>query len=309
MMTRRLRASRLLIGCAATVSALSLRPSSASAAPSKDQCIDADTRAQDLRRDGKLMSAREALRVCVEESCPRVVREDCTQRLDELASAVPSVIFVAKDGAGRDLGAVAVTVDGKPLADHLDGSALVVDPGEHTFSLTAAGLPPTTLKLLIREGERGRHEAVLIGPPKAPSASPASEQKPDAETAAEKPGGGAGSDSRTGSPGSTQRVVAWTALGLGAAGVVVGTVFGLESKSKHDEAKSCGATCPDVQSHNANEDALKFGNISTVAFIVGAVGLASGATLWLTAKPSQAGSSAGPRVGIGPGSVQLRGTF
>ncbi|HEY3254113.1 MAG TPA: hypothetical protein VGJ91_09205 [Polyangiaceae bacterium] len=285
---------------------VSVVPSSASAKPSKDQCVDADTQAQDLRRDGKLLSARDALRVCTDPACPHLVREDCTQRLDELTRAIPSLIFSAKDGAGHDLGTVTVTIDGKPLVDHLDGSALDVDPGEHTFGFQAPDLPPTTLKLLIREGERGRRAEVLIGPP-AQTPPPAQAGEPMADASAKNSTGGA--EPNASSSGGAQRVLAWTALGLGTAGIVVGTVFGLKSKASHDDAKACSATCPDVPSHDANEDALKFGNISTVAFIVGGVGLASGVTLWLTAKPSQASSSASPRVGLGLGSLQLRGTF
>jgi len=289
--------------CAA-VTALALQASSAAAAPSKDQCVDADTRAQDLRRDGKLLSTREALRVCVHQSCPKVVREDCTERLDELARVVPSVIFAAKDGAGHDLSAVTVTIDGKPFVDHLDGSALELDPGEHRFNFTSGSLPAAALTLVIREGERARHEAIVIGPP--PAKPTLAEPKP-APPAPAAPATDSGSSSEQGAPGSTQRVLGWTALGLGAAGIVVGSVFGLESKAKHDQAKSCSATCPDVTSHNANEDALKFGNISTVAFIVGAVGVAGGLTLWLTAKPAEASPSAS--LGVGLGAVQFRSSF
>jgi hypothetical protein len=293
----------MFASCAAVI-ALSFQSSSATAAPTKDQCVDADTRAQDLRRDGKLLGTREALRVCVAQSCPKVVREDCTERLDELARVVPSIIFAAKDGAGHDLSAVAVTIDGKPFVDHLDGSALELDPGEHSFNFTSGTFPPATLTLVIREGERGRHEAIVIGPP--PAKATLAERKQEVPDPAA-PTSDAGSRSEQRTPGSAQRVAGWTMLGVGAAGIVVGSVFGLESKAKHEQAKSCTTTCPDVLSHNANEDALKFGNISTVAFIVGAVGVAGGLTLWLTAKPAETSSSAS--LGVGFGSMQLRGTF
>jgi hypothetical protein len=48
-----------------------------------------------------------------------MVRDDCTRRLDELDKAQPTIVFEAKDGAGRDLTAVQVTVDGKPLVESL----------------------------------------------------------------------------------------------------------------------------------------------------------------------------------------------
>jgi len=303
-MTHARGTGRSTFTCAAALLAVSLLASRASAKPSKDQCVDADTQAQDQRRDGKLLSARDALRVCIDPACPRLVREDCTERLDELTSALPSLIFSAKDGAGRDLSAVTVTIDGKPLVDHLDGSAIDVDPGEHTFSFHADALPKATLKLLIREGQRGRHAEILLGPPAPKKASPSPSQPGTTNGDAD----AKDSDARAGSSGSTQRVLAWTALGLGTAGIVVGSVYGLKSKSKHDDA-NCGTTCPDVPSQATNREAIKFGNISTVAFIVGAVGLASGVTLWLTAKPNHASSSATARVGVGLGSLQCFGTF
>ena len=50
-------------------------------------------------------------------------------------------------------------------------------------------------------------------------------------------------------------------------------------------------------------DAKTAGNVSTLAFIFGGVGLAGAATLWFTDKSS----SATTRVGIGPGGIQLKG--
>ena len=294
-------AAALLVG--------SVLPRSASAKPSKDQCIDADTLAQDLRRGAKLLSARAALQVCIDPACPGLVREDCAQRLDELTNAIPSLIFSAKDATGRDLRAVAVTIDGKRSVDHLDGSAIEVDPGEHTFDFQAAGLPPATLKLRIREGERRHHREILLGPPAAQQTSSLQPGTTSGDGNAQDSGTSAEAETRASSASSTQRLLAWTALGLGATGIVVGTVFGLKSKSKHDDAEACTTTCPDEPSYQANEDAVKFGNISTVSFIVGAVGLAGGVTLWLTAKPRHTNSSAQAQVTAGLGSLQFRGTF
>src|ERR1700689_3253040 len=109
--------------------ALTFTPTSALADLTKGQCIAANTKAQDLRRDGKLSEARAELQTCGDPSCPALVRDDCTKRLNELEGAQPTIIFDAKDGAGHDLSAVAITMDGHPFADKLDGKALRVDPG------------------------------------------------------------------------------------------------------------------------------------------------------------------------------------
>lgn len=313
-MTPTFRTRRSPFACAAAVLAVSVLPSRARATPNTDQCIDADTQAQDLRRGGKLLSARAALQICIDPACPQLVREDCTQRLNELTNALPSLIFIARDGTGRALSAVAVTIDGKPLVNHLDGSAIAVDPGEHTFGFQAAGLPPATLKLQIREGEHARRHEILIGP--APAATAYSPQpattnagaQADADAALQDSGNGTASNAPA--TVSTQRVLAYSALGLGATGVIIGTVFGLKSKSKHDDASACNdTTCPGEPSFRANEDAIKFGNISTVSFIVGALGLAGGVALWVTEKPNQASSKANAQVGLGFGTLQVRGRF
>jgi len=311
-MTDTFRTSRSPLAGAAALLAVSLLSGRASATPNTDQCIDADTQAQDLRRGGKLLSARAALQICTDAACPQLVREDCTQRLNELTHAVPSLIFIARDGTGRALSAVAVTIDGKPLVDHLDGSAIAVDPGEHTFAFQAAGLAKATLKLPIREGEHARRHEILIGPPPTETASspqPATTSA-DADAALQDSGSSADANARATSSVSTQRILAYSALGLGATGIIVGTVFGLKSKSKHDDASACDdTTCPDEPSFQANKDAIKFGNISTVSFIVGAVGLAGGVALWITEKPNQASSKANAQIGLGFGSLQVRGRF
>jgi hypothetical protein len=50
------------------------------------------------------------------------------RRVDEINAAIPTVIFEAKDGAGGDLSAVRVTMDGEVLAERLEGTALSINP-------------------------------------------------------------------------------------------------------------------------------------------------------------------------------------
>ena len=54
--------------------------SSAQADMTKDQCIDANAKGQDLRHDGKLILARAAFVSCTNVKCPAIVRDDCTRR-------------------------------------------------------------------------------------------------------------------------------------------------------------------------------------------------------------------------------------
>lgn len=273
---------------------------------SKKECLDAHVKGQDLRRDGHLSAAREALRACAASTCPAIVRDDCTKRLDEAERAQPTVIFEARDGAGNDLADVKVTMDGEPFAGRLTGAPVAADPGEHTFVFEAAGQPRLEKKLVLREGEQGRHESLTLGSPAEPTpAGPLppvlSPPSPAPPAAAPPPG------SPSGSGLGAQKVLAIATGIVGVAGLGVGTAFGLAAISKRDDAQSVcpGALCPDTNGSNKWADAKSTGNVATAAFVVGGVGIVAGAVLWLTA-PSGA---SGTRVGFGPTSVEIAGTW
>jgi hypothetical protein len=107
---------------------------------------------------------------------------------------------------------------------------------------------------------------------------------------------------------SPQRYAAIGAGAVGLAGVVVGSIFGLKSKSKRDDAESycSGGECRDPAGVDLREEARSAGNVSTIAFIVGGAGLAGGAVLWFTG-----GSSASASTGLllAPGSAGVRTRF
>src|SRR5688572_26322013 len=84
---------------------------------SKSQCVEADTSGQSLRREGKLSAAKEQFQTCNDPQCPELVRTDCTQRIDEIEQAMPSMLFDVKDAAGNDIAVVRVIVDGKVLTE------------------------------------------------------------------------------------------------------------------------------------------------------------------------------------------------
>jgi hypothetical protein len=308
------------LGRATATITLLLAPRIASATPTKDQCIDADTQAQSLRRSGKLLGARDALRVCVDQGCPKLVSEDCTKRLDDLESAIPSITFAAKDGAGRDLSAVAVTIDQKPFADHLDGTTIDLDPGQHTFFFKAPDLPGTTVTLLIQSGDRGRRETITLGSlPSTPAGAPPAQVQPAAvpgAAAAAQPASAEAQPSSAGTvaeasagPSSTRKTLAWVGIGVGAAGLVVGGIAaGLASgkKSSIDGDPNCqGNHCAPSESDLVNSyDQLR--TVSSIGFIAGGVLAATGVTLLLTA-PRQSQVGAGLWLGIG--SAGIAGKF
>ncbi|HLK37289.1 MAG TPA: hypothetical protein VKU41_11095, partial [Polyangiaceae bacterium] len=134
-------------------------------------CVAATETSLGLRKQGKLHQALKELAACAEPSCPAEIKTECSRRIAEIDDAMPTLILAAKDGTGNDLTAVAVSMDGAPLVGMLDGRAIAIDPGEHSFRFEAAGQPALDKNFVVREGEKDRRETVVIGPP-APAPAP-----------------------------------------------------------------------------------------------------------------------------------------
>ncbi len=271
----------------------------------KDQCIDANAKAQDLRRGGKLSAAREQLRLCSSASCPAIVRNDCTKRLDELEGVQPAIIFDAKDGSGRDLSAVKVTVDGHPLTEKLDGTALLVDPGEHAFVFTVPDEAPVTQTFVLKEGDGERRERIVIG------ARPTAPVSPENASATAQPAISHGL--------GPQRILGVVAGVVGVAGIAAGSVFAvMTTAAGNQQQKDCPTSSCGAQDHmlaaNDHSTGETDRTISIVGFAAGGALLVSGAVLFLTGRhASEASPTTGmllvPSVGPGGGGVFLRGEF
>jgi hypothetical protein len=258
-----------------TIGALLVPCYAHAAEPDKMACISANDSAQDLRRAGKLREAREKLVLCGSTGCPELVRQDCSQRLAEVDGVMPSIVFEAKDAAGNDVAALTITMDGQPVDK--PGMPVQADPGEHRFVFEAEGLLRTEKTIVVREGERERHERVVL----APSAVPG----PIA--------------SEPSSNGDTQRTVAFVLGGAGVVGLVVGSVLGLVSKSSYDHAlqTECGNNPNGCSTQGVQDGQGAHGQAaaSTVAFVAGAALLGAGAVLYFTAP--KASVSVGTTVG------------
>jgi hypothetical protein len=281
---------RIALLAVAVTSTTLLIPANAKAAdPTTADCLGATDEALKLGNEHKLRAERAQLLVCAAASCPADIAKDCTGRIEQLNAQIPTIIFTAKDGSGADLSGVKVTMDGEVLVNHLAGTGLSVDPGEHTFTFETAGQPTVTKKFLVQASQKDRHELIAFGAPATPSTS--------TPTDATDSGGGLGG----------QKIGALVAGGVGVVGLGLGAVFGIVAMSQKGTAQSaCPNTCATQDGVNDWNSAASSATISTVAFIVGGVGLAGAAALWFTA-PS--GTSASAQVGLGPSGIQLRGTW
>jgi hypothetical protein len=223
-----------------------------------------------------------------------VARERAATLVPRLSKLTIVVAPALKGVQGLEL-----TRDGVAVREPSWGLPLPTDAGEHEVTAKAPGHAPFAKKVTV-SGE-GAITTVSV-PELALDASPSAAQGPSGNTAPATPD--------TGSKGGTARTLAVVAGGIGVVGVGLGTAFGLASKSKHDEAAQycSGAECTDARGVTAGKSALTDGNISTIAMIVGGVGLATAVTLWLTA-PSAHADEPAAQVGLGFGTVQVRGAF
>lgn len=219
--------------------------------------------------------------------------KEARKQADRLRPRLSYIVIQVPESV-RNTPGLEVKRDGQLVGGAQWGVSIPADEGEHEVTASAPGRTPWRVVLAVK-GE-GSTEGVTV-PPLTESAA----------LAAVEPVPGASTDSQTSGLG-TQRVLALVAGGIGVVGVGVGTVFGLKAKSDHDEAeKYCdGAVCTDQRGVTAGNDAHSAGNVSTIAMIIGAVGVAGGITLWFTAPRENATAA---HLELGLGRVGVGGTF
>jgi hypothetical protein len=140
----------------------------------KRACVDANEQAQISEQAGRLREARELARSCISDSCPAIVRQDCSRLWTALIENVPTIIVDARDASGAETVDVRVYVDGTLLADRLDGRELELDPGARTLRFESRdGRDVSEQKLVVKQAEKRRRVAVDFSTTHA-AAAPAS---------------------------------------------------------------------------------------------------------------------------------------
>jgi hypothetical protein len=130
---------------------------------SKDECVDAHSRGQDAKEQGKLTLARKLFLSCAQSACPALVSNDCARFADDLGRQQPSVSLAARDGSGNDLPDTTVYIDDVLIATRLDdGRPHEVDPGKHVIRFTNGG-HDESVTIVIGSGEQGRSVAAVFG--------------------------------------------------------------------------------------------------------------------------------------------------
>ena len=231
----------------------------------KEACVGAAERAQRLHKAHKLLASREQLLLCSSPDCPSIVSSDCTNWLGEVQRSLASVVVRPRDGRGRPLATVRVSLDGVEVAALASGSAVEIDPGSHVFRCEHADATPVEVRVTMAEGERGREVTCDM-----PSAIEA--------TAAPNPG------STSALPGATSSAqplptpsggVPWPSWALGGLGVVAlasTAFFGVSELNQQNADAASGGCKPNCSGPELGSIQTKI-DISYVSAAVAVVAL------------------------------------
>jgi hypothetical protein len=228
-------------------------------------CASASDSGQKLRDEGHLVKARQEFLVCARDVCPPTIKKDCADWLDQSEASLPSVVLGAKDAQGQDLASAKVTIDGQPSDEKLEGKAMFVDPGPHTFRFEIPGEKPIDQQIVVREGEKNRVVSVSWEKPAT--------QQP------KQPGGATPPPPEPESKPS--HVPAYVVGGIGIVALGVGTAFAIIGTGDYNDLKNgCGQTksCTDDDVSPVKTKIL----IADIAFGVGIVAIGTAVVLYLT---------------------------
>lgn len=196
-----------------------------------------------------------------------------------------------------------VKLDGSPIDPAAMKTPIPIDPGEHTIEASAQGKKPFSTTIDVVEGSN----APSVEIPELEDEPKTERIEPQRQEIIEPP-----HDEHRGSP---QRTIGVIAAGVGVVGLGVGGYLGLRTSSMWKEAQT---HCIDLECDQEGVDlasgAKRTGNMATIGVIAGGALLVGGAILFFTAPRASSTGSANAahtavRVGIGPGSLVVGGTF
>ncbi|MBI4699603.1 MAG: hypothetical protein HY744_00310 [Deltaproteobacteria bacterium] len=278
---------------------------------------------------GKLLEARDTLMAVQntpaapgEAPLLAAARKQAAELAAQLAERIPSLtVRVVGPAAGT---AVEVAIDAAPLPPSAARLARKLDPGEHTVVVTAAGFAEAKQVVTLAEREQ-KLVTIELRPeqPAQPSpVGPAPAAKPEPPPAKSAPPpvtfGPREPEPAKPEPSATAGIspLVWVGFGVGAAGLVTGTVTGILTLSQASDVMD---QCPDGVCREAQREdydgAMTLAHVSTAGFVVGAAGILAGAVC-LTVLGGGADTEAPAaqtglvlRPAVGPGTAGLVGRF
>jgi hypothetical protein len=201
-----------------------------------------------------------------------------------------------------------VAIDGEPVNSSQLGEPMLLPPGAIEVVATSPdGREVKSRKLTLTAGQDAKVDLAFTRddaqdvPPTI--AEEGVETPPPAEPAP------------ASSSGSGKRTAAFIAGGVGVAGLATFAVFGVMSNSKYNSLdKACASSVCPADRQDDIDAGKRDQLLANIALAVGAVGVGASATLFLLAsgdskKDVQDTSSASVELGIGFGSIMVRGRF
>jgi hypothetical protein len=264
-----------------------------------DELIHAPTLVVDHARAliglGRLVEAHEryslVIREGVEESSPAPWKRALEDAKRELEVIQGRLAWLTVKVSGPD--APEVTLDEKPLPAAALGVRRAVDPGTRIVAAGAEGYTSKEESITLEEGEQ---------------LSLSLELEPDGSLTESLPPSSKPNRPEDAGTLGQSRTLTYVAFGIGAVGIITGTVTGILALGRRAELKreceSNGRCAPYLAGHIANYNTL--GTVSGIGFGVGLAGAAAGVTLLLTEEPS---SGARFQAQLAPNAVLLTGTF
>jgi hypothetical protein len=273
---------------------------------------------------GKIVAGTEILNRLFNEVLPANAPEPWLEAkrqvqplLDAETPKIPKLrIHVDRPATGAE--DLQVTVDGEPVPSVILDNDRATDPGTHHVAASASGFASAAADVSLTEGQSRSVSLKLEPLPGGPASAPGALEPPPATPTAETPAPAAPATPEAPASSSPNRVPAYVVLGIGGAGIVVGTIFGilaLGTKSSLDSDCPAGRdACPpskksDVDSLNSTLQTNAL--LSTVGLGVGVLGVGIGTVLFVSAKSDGSPKSAHleMRPWVGPGLAGLTGSF
>lgn len=200
-----------------------------------------------LAGEGKLVEASRVLHSVTDgPAASPTAKKSHDQAAKALAAIEPRIPSIQVDVGGPSAGKAQTAIDGKDVDA---SSAVPLDPGSHQVAVRAEGFESAEKTVSLKEGAHERLHLDLVPVDKRPPPKVAGRA-------------------------SASVIVAFS---IGGAGLIVGGAAGIAAMIQANDAKDqcVGNVCPPAAADAIDRSKLS-GTISTVGFIVGGVGAATG---------------------------------
>jgi hypothetical protein len=229
------------------------------------------------RNSGRLLEARDLFRSVAREPLLADAPASWSQavaaghsELGTLQQNIPSIWIRKRSGSKVQ----AVVINGRTIPVAVNGTELELDPSQQSLEIVHEDGVRSRLALQLREGRRGVPVWLPAGTGDASTEAPPVARR---------------------SLLSTSKVIGYSALGVGAAGIITGAITGLIAKNRTDNLKQtqCDETgdCY-AEARGEAETASRWAFVSTLSFIVGSGALVSGGGVLLFAANATPSSAA-----------------